>query len=134
MTATGFGVFVLRLWMGLNFALSHGLSKARDPAVFLESGVLERFPLPELLGWATIAAELGGGALLTLGLFTRTSAVFLTVTMLGAAFVALGEEPWATRELALTYGAIALFFVLHGPGGFSLDHWLERRRRKRSPW
>jgi len=87
MTATQVGVLVLRLWVGLNFALAHGLGKARDPEAFLASEAVRAFPLPEVLGWAAILSELGGGALLALGLLTRVSAAFLLATMLGAATV-----------------------------------------------
>ena len=134
MKATSFGVLVLRLWVGLNFVFSHGLDKARDPELFLASASVQRFPMPEILGWTAIVALLGGGALLTLGLFTRTSAVLLLMTMLGAAFVAHGGDPWMKKEFALTYGAILFFFVLHGPSEPSLDGWLAYRKKKRSPW
>jgi putative oxidoreductase len=133
-TASGAGVLVLRLWVGLNFVFSHGLAKARDPELFLSGEGVQAFPMPELLGWVAIASELGGGALLALGLFTRTSAAFLLLTMLGAAFVVHGGDPWIKQEFALTYAVLLFFLLMHGPGDPSLDGWLARRRRRRSPW
>lgn len=127
-------VVVLRVWIGLNLFFAHGLPMARDPEALLESGMLASLPSPELFGWAAILAEVVGGPLLALGLLTRTAASALLLTMLGAAFVAHGSDPWVEKELSLTYAAVLLFFVAYGPGGASVDGELERRRRKSSPF
>jgi uncharacterized membrane protein YphA (DoxX/SURF4 family) len=134
MTATGVGVFVLRAWIGLNLVFSHGLDKAREPELFLTSAGVRALPMPEVLGWIVLVTQLGGGVLLTLGLFTRTSATLILVTLLGAAFAVPSADFWMSKELALTYAALALLFVLHGPGSPSVDGWLAHRRKKRSPW
>jgi len=127
-------VVLLRVWTGLHLFFAHGLPRARDMDDFLESEELASFPNPELFGWAAVLALLIGGALLALGLFTRTVATLLALTMITAAFVSLGPQPWSGKELALTYAVILLFFVAWGAGDASFDVEIERRRRKRSPW
>ena len=127
-------LLVLRLWVGLNFALRHGLEKARDPEYFLESIEMRRFPWPEILGWCAIVAELAGGALLAVGFQTRVAAAALCATMLGAAYVALDGASWDQRELPLTYAAVLFFIAVYGAGPFSLDARIDRLKRRQNPW
>jgi uncharacterized membrane protein YphA (DoxX/SURF4 family) len=127
-------LLVLRLWIGLNFALRHGLEKIQDPPLFLESIEMRRFPWPVALGWCAILAEVVGGALLTIGLEARAAAAALCATMIGAAYVALEGATWSQRELPLTYAAILLFFALYGAGPFSLDARIDRLKRRQNPW
>jgi putative oxidoreductase len=123
-----------RLWIGLNLARRHGLEKARDPELFIESIEMRRFPWHETLGWCAIAAQLGGGVLLAVGFKTRVAAFALSATMVGAAYVALDKATWDQRELPLTYAIALAFFAIHGAGPFSVDSRLERMRRKQNPW
>ena len=127
-------VVLLRVWIGLDLFFAHGLPRARDTDDFLESEELASFPSSELFGWAALLSLLVGGALLALGLFTRTAASVLLLTMLAAAFMVHGPDPWAEKELALTYAVALLFFVAWGAGDASVDAELQRRKRKRSPW
>jgi putative oxidoreductase len=127
-------VVLLRVWIGLHLFFVHGMARARDMDDFLESGELASFPNPELFGWAAVLSLLVGGALLALGAFTRTVASVLLATMLAAAFVTHGPEPWAAKELALTYSVVLVFFVAWGAGDASVDAELARRKKKRSPW
>ena len=124
----------LRLWVGLNLALVHGLTKLRDPDSFIAGELVAKFPAPEFSGWFAILAEFAGGILLTLGLLTRTAAGVLLATMLGAAVVALQGAPWTQRELALTYAVCLLVLLVHGPGALSVDEVIQKQRRRRSPW
>lgn len=127
-------LLVLRLWIGLNFALRHGLEKVRDPELFIESIEMRRFPWHETLGWCAIIAELVGGALLSIGLETRVAAGAISATMLGSAYVALQGAPFAERELPLTYAAALLFYAVYGGGPFSLDARIDRLKRRQNPW
>jgi putative oxidoreductase len=83
---------------------------------------------PGFLQAAAAACELGGGALLVLGLFTRIAAVLLAGVMVGA--LALHHIPHGdpfvnpkgpSFELAAAYLAVAVLFLAAGPGRFSLD-------------
>jgi putative oxidoreductase len=67
-TIADFALLLLRLWLGLNLALAHGVPKLADPQAFLASEGVLRFPLSTAAGWFAITAELAGGVCLALGL------------------------------------------------------------------
>src|SRR5689334_20473076 len=79
--SASFGLLLLRLVVGASLAM-HGWSKFNEPA---RSGFLEHVSQmgapfeshPKILGWAAIAAELGGGVLIALGGLTRLAAFAL---------------------------------------------------------
>lgn len=54
--------------------------------------------------------------------------VVLLVTMVVAAFVVHGADPFGKKELALLYGAGALTLMLTGAGRLSIDALVARRR------
>jgi putative oxidoreductase len=125
MKASPAALLALRVWTGVNMALFHGWPKLQSPSRFIEN-ISDRFPVPEVLGWAAIGSELAGGILLALGLWTRPAALLILLTMLGAGFIAHEGDPWKKKEFALTYGMIALFFVVHGAGRLSIDARLRK--------
>jgi len=65
--------------------------------------------------------------LLVVGFLTRPAAFLILVTMYVAAFVRNAGQPFAQQELAVLYGVIVLFFLLAGPGRFSLDAVLYKK-------
>ena len=135
-TIADFALLLVRLWLGLNLALAHGVPKLADPQAFLASEGVLRFPLSTAAGWFAITAELAGGLCLALGLRTRLAAAALMVTMLAGALVVHAGDPWTgDKELQLTLAVIALLFAVVGGGPLSLDARLARRRRRGpSPW
>lgn len=78
-----------------------------------------------------IVGEVGGSILLVLGLGTRLGAVPFLVTMMVAVLVIHGDDPWARKELAVTYAVPALALLLAGPGRFSVDRWIAARASTR---
>jgi putative oxidoreductase len=48
--------------------------------------------------------------------------------MVGAAFVAHANDPFSKKELALAYALVALVLLVTGPGRYSIDARLERKR------
>ena len=135
-TIADFTLLLVRLWLGLNLALAHGVPKLADPQAFLATEGVQRFPVAAAAGWFAIAAELAGGVCLALGLRTRLAAGALMVTMLAGALVVHAGDAWVgDRELQLTFAVIALLFAVLGGGPLSLDARLARRRRRGpSPW
>jgi putative oxidoreductase len=108
---------VLRIVAGLLF-LEHGLSK------------LLQFPIPAPAALTTtiIAAgviELVGGALVTLGLFTRLAAFIMSGEMAVAYFIAHAPQsfyPLVNRgESAILFCFIFLYIAAAGPGPWSID-------------
>lgn len=130
MDATDLGLLVLRLAVGVVFA-AHGAQKAfgwwDGPGWNGWNAVMERIGFRPTQPWAaiSIAAELGGGLLLILGLLTPLAATLVV----GQLVVIIIKSHWKNGfwnrangyefPLALLGGAIAIGLV--GPGSVSLD-------------
>jgi len=73
--------------------------------------------------------------LLALGLASRPAAALLCLVMIAAYVVGhAGTNPWPIvnkGELALLYALVFAFLAANGPGPWSLDGWLRRRRGSR---
>ena len=124
------GLFVLRLGVGVNVVLLHGLDKVRH---FSERAA----SFPEHLGMGhrhslmlAVAAEFAGGILVTLGLAGRLAALLLTFS-LGMTFFA-GEAglPWRQRETTVLYLTGTLAILMLGCGRWALDAVVWKRFRK----
>jgi len=117
------GLLILRVSIGLMMAFSHGLGKVQK---FLAGGEI-KFPDPIGLG-PEFALFLAGSTefflslLLVVGFATRIVTIPLAITMIVAAFVIHGDDPFSKKEFALLYLVpyIAIFFT--GPGKYSLDY------------
>jgi putative oxidoreductase len=119
---------LLRAGFGLTLAFGHGLGKLSNPQKFLASVTRHGFPLPEVMAPIAMLSEFVGGLLIAIGLATRPAALFVLGTMLGAAFVAHGGDPFSKKESALAYALAAVVVLVAGPGRYSLDARLEKRR------
>jgi putative oxidoreductase len=76
----------------------------------------------------TVFAEFFCALALALGLLTRAAVIPLIVTMLTAAFVILGDDPFGKKELALLYLVPFVTILIVGPGRFSLDRLLSGQK------
>ena len=84
-------------------------------------------PMPAVQARMAMLSELGGGALLALGLLTRPACVVLIFTMLvagivghrGAGYLITNDPPGA--EYTINLAAICAAVVIAGPGALSLD-------------
>jgi putative oxidoreductase len=122
------GLLLLRAGFGLTLAFGHGLGKLTNPQKFLGSVTRHGFPLPEVMAPIAALSEFVGGILVAIGLATRPAALFVIGTMLGAAFVVHGGDPFSKKESALAYALVAFVILVAGPGRYSLDARLEKRR------
>lgn len=120
------GLLLLRIAMG-GFMITHGWGKLMNFGTksqkfmdFLGLG-------SEISLGLTVFAEVGCAALLVLGLFTRWAAIPLIITMLVAAFMVHGADPFGKKELALIYLLGYTCIALVGPGKFSLDYLIKNR-------
>ncbi|WP_373998972.1 DoxX family protein [Bdellovibrio bacteriovorus] len=119
---------ILRVFIGLTMAFSHGLGKL-PPNEMLIGGVSGMgFPAPELFAWLAALAEFAGGLLLAAGLLTRPAALTVIITMLVAVFGVHAADSFQQKEMALLYLFTALFFLLHGAGRWSLDHFITKKK------
>jgi putative oxidoreductase len=120
---------VLRIVAAFIFLL-HGTSKLfAFPAAMLPNGMTAR---PPSLAWEAGWLEFLGGALLLLGLFTRPVAFVLAGEMAIAYFKFHSPKSfWPTVNggvAAALFCFVWLFFSAAGPGPWSLDSLLRRRR------
>ena len=118
---------ILRIIAGLMFML-HGAQKLLgfpDPGAKLNAGA-------PLLIKAAGAIELVGGALIAVGLLTSIAAFIASGEMAVAYFKAHAPGGfWPTLnggELAVLYCFIFLYLAFAGPGPWSIDAMLGRRR------
>jgi putative oxidoreductase len=126
---------VLRVVVGGVF-VAHGLQKLLVFGLGGLAGFMAQqgIPLPYPSAVAVTAAELLGGLALTAGLFTRLAALPLAFSML-VALVAVhlkgGFFLPSGVEYTLVLFAASLAFALAGPGAWSVDGLLARRRAVR---
>lgn len=83
-------ITLLRVSLGV-MALAHGLLKVFVFTLPGTVGYFESLGLPGFLAYLTIAAEVGGGIALLLGVYTRWVSLALVPVLLGAAWVHLGN-------------------------------------------
>ena len=120
---------ILRIGAAILF-IQHGVQKLFGwlGGVGPQGGTVE---LMSLYGAAGVI-ELVGGLLLLVGLFTRPVAAIAFVEMIAAYFIAhFPQGGWPVQnqgELALLYALVWLFFALNGPGPWSVDAAMRRRR------
>lgn len=137
----------LRLIVGFGF-IAHGWAKwSRGPSQFGKLLHQLGIPLPEITAWMVTLLEVFGGIAILTGAFVALVSIPLMVSMLVAMFTVHLKYGFSaintiglTRdgpvfgppgyEVALLYVAGLLALVLGGPGSFSLDSWLARRRRR----
>lgn len=125
-------LLVLRVALGLVFVV-HGGQKVFETGL---SGTAETFgnigiPVAGLAGPAVALVELLGGIAVLLGLLTRWAALGIAVVMAGAVLlVHLPQGFFLPRgyEFALVNFLVACALVLAGPGAYSVDAGLSRRR------
>ncbi len=117
-------LLLIRLIVGIAFMI-HGWGMIQHPFDWMPAGA----PVPPFFQLLAAISEFFGGAALALGLLARLGSLGIAITML----VAVATHAFALKdpfvntgggssyELAAVYFSIALFFVLNGPGQFSLD-------------
>ncbi len=123
-----FSLALLRVFIGLTMAFSHGLGKMPPPEQLIGGVEAMGFPMPVFFAWAAALAEFAGGILLAIGLLTRPAAAFVMVTMATAFFIVHAADPFQNKEMALLYLFASLFFVIHGAGRWSVDHFIARQK------
>ena len=127
---TDVGLLVLRVSAGLMMA-GHGWGKLST-----WSEKVDKFPDPIGVGSTpslalAVFAEFFCAGLVALGLATRAAAVPVVITMLVAALIVHGEDPWQRKELAVLFLSAFVTVILTGPGKFSLDALLMRKARSK---
>lgn len=76
---------------------------------------------------ATVFAEFICSILVALGLYTRLASVPILFTMMIAALVVHGSDPFGMQELGLLYAAVFAVTALNGGGNYSLDKIIRKK-------
>ena len=116
---------ILRMVTGFLF-LQHGSAKLLGAP---HNAMFDGLQLMSLMGLAGVL-ELGGGALIMVGLFTRPVAFILSGMMAVAYFMAHASKGFLPivnqGELAVLYCFVFLYFSVAGGGGYSVDGMLRK--------
>lgn len=125
-------ILVTRIFVGFAM-LSHGFPKLQQ----LFSGEEIQFysflwlsPKSTLI--LAVFAEFVCSIFIILGLFTRFALFFLLITMAVAGLLVHGADPFAKREMSLLYLSVYMLLFAFGPGRYSVDAMITRRRQ--SSW
>ncbi len=128
------GLIALRLVAGIGLML-HGWPKIQNAFSWMGPHAT----VPGIFQALSAVAEFGGGLALILGLLTTiasfgiicnmATALFMVHLPKGDPFIAAPGQHGGSYESALSYLAIAFLFMMIGPGAYSLDARLFRKKR-----
>ena len=122
------GLLLMRVLIGSFMLFAHGWGKLANFGVYSQKfPALFGLPSSVNLGLA-VFSEVFCSIALILGIKTKWASVPLLITMLVAAFIVHAGDPWGKKEFALLYAIPYLTLFFTGPGGFSLDAYLQSKK------
>ena len=113
---------LVRMLTGI-FMIYHGRELFESDKIDEYTKWLVDLHLPSPRSWALLGkvAELAGGILLMLGLFTRIATIFLTATMLFIIFGLGHGKIWYEDQYPFLFVLLFIIYFFNGPGAWSLD-------------
>ncbi len=128
------GLLFIRLGIGFAFIFVHGWGKiSGGPELWGKiGGSMANLGItfaPVFWGFMASLAEFGGGILLILGLFTRSTSAFMAFTM----FVAFMQhtsklDPWNRAIYPMEMFAVFMALIFLGAGKFSIDALISKKK------
>ena len=122
-------ILIARLVVG-GYFIMHGKGLFNEEAMQGFSKYLANdlhFPMPTLMAYLRTGAELFGGIMLILGIFTRLGAFLIMFTMLVATFTAAKGDLIGEGEMTFVYAIFCLTIILIGAGKYSLDAYFHAK-------
>jgi putative oxidoreductase len=122
-----YGLFVLRVGMGLCMIYGHGWNKfmklfGSDPIQFADPIGIGEVPSFVLVALAEFVAA----AFVVMGLFTRYACIPLVIAMLVVVVIVNWGADFGDKEMALVYLLGFFSILLMGPGDYSLDNYMSK--------
>lgn len=124
-------LFVVRIFVGFAM-ITHGFPKLMK---LVGDKEIEFF---DFLGlgaqnslFLAVFAEFICSIFIILGLFTRWAVLFLMITMAVAGLVVHSADAFGDREMSLLYLANYIMIFAFGPGKYSVDGMISKRRESR---
>jgi putative oxidoreductase len=123
-TNPNYGAFITRVSLG-GILLAHGLLKVLVFTIPGTVGFFASLGLPPIAAYLTIFAEIAGGTVILLGLYTRLASLLSIPMLLGALWVHAGNN-WVFSaegggwEFPLLLVLLAVAVALQGSGPFAL--------------
>ncbi len=122
-----YGTLLLRISLGILF-LAHGLLKLLVHKPAGTAAYFRSLGLPGFVGYLTMAAEIGGGMLLILGVATSLVALALVPLILGTIVLVHRSKGWMFTnegggwEYPAFWAAALVVQALLGSGAYSFGH------------
>lgn len=128
-TLRNWGLLLLRVGVASLMLFGHGFDKLVN---FTDKAA--NFPDPIGVGPAVslalaVLAEFFCSVAIGFGFATRLATIPLIITMITAAFVIHGGDPWGKKELAILYLIPYIALLFTGAGRYSID-WLWFQKKK----
>jgi len=124
------GFDLIRIYLGIGLTV-RGVLLLMNPGWI--SSYLESVAQAQLAAQLIAIGHIAGGALLSLGLFTRLAAAIQVIPVCGALLLVHSHDDLASQNQSLEFSALVLimlvFFACFGAGQWSLDR---QRRSQRA--
>ena len=122
------GLTLIRLIVGF-FMMYHGYEIFNEKIMngYFQWDMFKNSSTAKTMVYAGKAAELVGGVLLFLGLFTRIACLILIITMSYITFFVGHGKVWYEDQHQFLFVLLALVFFFTGPGNISLDKMIFKK-------
>ncbi|HLJ63145.1 MAG TPA: DoxX family protein [Stellaceae bacterium] len=107
----GYGALLLRLALGIMFLAHSIIVKLLNFTLAGTNGYFVKLGLPSNFAYLVFAMEAVGGAMLILGLFTRTVSLILAPILLGAIYFVHWQNGWGFANTGGGWEFPAFWFV-----------------------
>lgn len=117
----------LRLFVGFSM-LTHGFPKLEKLTAGGEIQFMDFLGLGPVLSLVLVVfAEFICSLFIIVGLFTRLMCIPLIITMLVAALMVHGADPYSVKEMSIVYLVFYILLIILGPGKYSLDNIFNKK-------